>query len=382
MRQVVDTENGSLLRPLGRGQFRCRARFALRRGYAMRTGFVALLLVLGRLSCPAVAQDAAPLAATVGAPGDTDLMCLPESPVVATGASLNLRAWSSLPGATYRWSAEAGELSQGETAQVRWTAVGTVPGRSYSMRVTVSAPGSNASTCSLQVVAVLPDLELKGEGRIDRRLFVYPGEATRVEGFGLYSYFLVPKAPIKGSDAEQRILATLVELLRFPDFDELKTRAQVTRIRSLHVVQLLLKSRADAGLSSLLDRRDWDRAAVWVLDHYDFNSSLLLAESIAETRPIGEGPYFVSLGAPHRFGEDIVGPYLFQDHSKASARLAALWINGFLNQAWQDKYWEPRVFDRILVRTRTEFETAARATGAMREGLAAMARAWVKIGNG
>ena len=107
-------------------------------------------------------------------------------------------------------------------------------------------------------------------------------------------------------------------------------------------------------------------ASIWVLDHYDFDRSLELAEQIREFGGMTEGPYYVSLGKPHRFGEELAGPYLFQDHAQATERLAVLWIHGFLDQAWQANYWEPRALQQLLIRTRTLLELAARATGALR----------------
>ncbi len=331
----------------------------------------------------------APLPAAVAGEGNgaaevepvtASLLCLPDRPVVGVGNSVELKAWSAAPGASFRWAVEVGELANGTAANARWTLEQAIPGHRYAARVTMNVPEAAPVNCVLEITASLPELELKGEQRVDRRMFLYPPMRSP-EGYGLYTYFVLPKPPVRGSEAERRILAALVELLRFPDVDELRTRAQVSRLRSLHAVQLLLETRADDVFSDAVGRRDWDRAAAWVLDHYNFNRSRELAESIKEITRIGEGPYFISLGSPHRFGEDIVGPYLFQDHSQATERLAALWINGFLNQAWQDRYWEPRMLDRVLIRTRTLLELAARATGGLREGVSAPVGQWVKIGS-
>ena len=308
------------------------------------------------------------------------LLCLPDRPVVGLGGSVELNAWADAEGASFQWSVEGGVLAEGSTAKAYWTLRQAVPGQRYIARVTMARPGQDPVSCELGVTASLPELELKGsEVRQDRRMFLHGNTVAGLDGFGLYSYFLVPKPPVRGSDAERRILAALAELLRFPDVNELMARAQVQRLRSLHVVQLLLKIPEDPALHEALSRREWAAASVWVLDHYDFDRSRELAEQVRDFGRLTEGPYYVSLGKPHRFGEEVARPYLFQDHSQATERLAVLWIDGFLNQAWQADYWEPRALPQLLIRTRTLLEVAARVTGALRSLGTNGAERWVGI---
>lgn len=300
-------------------------------------------------------------------------LCLPDQPMLVIGQRVALHLWAaSVPAGRTRWQVESGTVEVAADQQVQWTVTTGAAGQVVRATAFLDTDAGSTPLCTTQVTLVLPGLELKGPRLLDRTLFLYPGSTLPVDGYGLYSYLLLPKPAVRGSDAERRILAELAELLRFPDLEDIKAGTGVQRRRSLHLIQLLLREPPGPELERAIDARDWMNAARWVLDHYDHRSSRRLAEDIDEIPAPDDGPYFVSFDRVHHVDgvdEDLPRPYLVQDHSLATERLARIWINAFLNQAWQDTYWQPRPLERVYLRTRTMLEYTARATGSLGESL-------------
>ena len=110
-------------------------------------------------------------------------------------------------------------------------------------------------------------------------------------------------------------------------------------------------------------------SAEWVLDHYDYARARALLDLVPRTSR--EGPYIVSVLKPLGSG-DSISQYLFQDFSAVPAGnsdLISWWVREFLNQAAQERFWEPRTAESLVLRLRTTLAILATGFPMVQEGL-------------
>jgi hypothetical protein len=294
-----------------------------------------------------------PPALTAGTPL---IMCLPERPTVRTGEAIRLRVWvDGGQHVQYLWSVSAGRLeSQG--AEEEWDFQGVEPGY-YTATVRAGDPSGNSADCMLQVVVVHGE---DHRGGVAARSLLVRGNAE-VEGFGLYSYVLLASPP--SSDATRdRYLKTMesylgliqsVEALE-PDFEH----------NQLNVTYLPVNSRPAEVVSPQ-----------WLLDHYDYARALRLLRTLPGAH-MG-GPFIVSSLTPLGEITTLSGRYLYQDLSSVPPRLVPLWVQVFINQAAQERFWEEPTAEKLVIRLRTTIGVLAGGLADVQDGLKTWI-AWVR----
>ncbi|MEE9543857.1 MAG: hypothetical protein V3V95_08760, partial [Thermodesulfobacteriota bacterium] len=115
--------------------------------------------------------------------------------------------------------------------------------------------------------------------------------------------------------------------------------------------------------------------AEWVLRHYDYARARLLLASLPGNHR--EGPYIVSFRKPYGWKGLVEPPYLYQDQSWVPPKLVSEWMNAFLNQAAQERFWEENVGERLVRNLRTIIGVAAVGLPEVKNSLSEWI-AWIK----
>ncbi len=254
---------------------------------------------------------------------------------------MTLRAWVSVaPGQTLRyiWSASAGSVGA-SGREVRWDLTGLSAGI-YTADVKVDGGSDAAGMCSVRVVVTDAN---RGQS-VDReagRTYLLKGE-HEAAGYGLYSYLLLGGHPTAGTiERDRRIVQAYLGMI-----DDVVGFEKQLRGR-LNVTYLPLETTAPKTAD-----------AAWVLEHYDYVRARVLLDLLPGSRK--SGIYLVSSLRPLSDGPN--PPYLFQDLSTIPPQppdLTSWWINEFLNQAAQEKFWEPRTGELFVLKMRTTIAVLA-----------------------
>ena len=191
------------------------------------------------------------------------------------------------------------------------------------------------------------------------RAFLF-GEEQEEEGYGLYSYLLLPSRP--GSDrVRERYLAVIVACLRYME-DVATLEDHITNRSQLNVVYLLLQVKAS---NEAIDGR-LIPLSEWILDNYNYaRARAYLACTKFRGAGPDSGPYFVSCSTRLNHAGDLRPPdsrRLYQDLTEAHASVASMWVRLFLRQARKVTFWEPDLFELWVVKLRNAVAVAAEAT--------------------
>jgi hypothetical protein len=267
--------------------------------------------------------------------------CSPDKPAVRQDESVVLRAWATAPPPQklrYTWVVTAGAIS-GQGSEVRWDLKGVSAGI-YKADVKVEDGTTPGSGCSTRVAVMEP--ERGSVVRESGRAFLLKGK-NETTGYGLYSYLLLGSSPAE--DARQRYLATLQAYLRMIS-DVAKLEDYVPRAR-LNITYLPLESAAPEAVD-----------ATWLLGHYDYARARVLLDDLPGN--LKEGIYLVSSLKPLSGGPN--PPYLLQDLTTVPTQppdLISWWVREFLNQAAQERYWEPKTVEIFALKLRTTISVLA-----------------------
>jgi hypothetical protein len=272
--------------------------------------------------------------------------CSPEKPTVWPREVIRLRGWAvSATGQplTYVWTATAGTVEGG--AEARWDFTGVGPGV-HQASLRVREAGGPAADCSVQVVVVRAPPAGIGRPlpspRPHRRetgwAFLVRGQAE-VPDYGLYSYFLLGSPP--NQTTRERYLKAIEAYLRLvPEIAELEK----VNIRRSELNAAYLPTEVPAGDGA---------SAEWVLEHYDYARARAVLRLLPGSRR--DGPYIVSALRPLTSADGsavAAGEYLFQDLSAVPPHLTSAWITEFLNQAAQERFWEAKTGQRLVLNLR------------------------------
>jgi len=278
---------------------------------------------------------------TAGARSSLVVACSPEKPAIHQDESVVLRAWATAPqnqALRYTWVVTAGAIS-GQGHEVRWDLKGTSAGI-YRADVKVedgTIPGGN---CSIRVAVMEPE---RGTAvRESGRAFLLKGQ-HEMAGYGLYSYLLFGSSPTEGS--RQRCLATLRAFTE--KINEVAKLEDYVSRASLNITYLPLETSAPETVD-----------AAWLLEHYDYARARVLLDVLPGNRR--EGILLVSSLRPLSGGPD--PPYLLQDLSTVPTEppdLISWWMREFLNQAAQERFWEPKTAELFALRLRTTISVLA-----------------------
>jgi hypothetical protein len=268
--------------------------------------------------------------------GAAVLACSPDLPVVETGDSVTLRAFTDLAGAAdYTWKANVGSIVS-KAAEARWNFDGVLPGI-YEARVQLKGD-SWGGVCRIRMV-----ITEKSRNGSYRRLepgagFLTPNQREG-RGYGLYSYLLLGAAPVESN--RQRYVETVAAYLRLvPRMEELKRNIRLLEINATYLPLQIAAPK--------------DVSVTWVLEHYDYGR----ARAILRLIPGGarEGPYFVSSNAPLTGADAIPAHHLLQDLSAVPVvpkDLPAWWVREFMSQSAQERYWDAANLEQFTLKLRT-----------------------------
>jgi hypothetical protein len=280
---------------------------------------------------------------------------------VLPGERVALRAWMrGGPGAndarrTYTWAVEAGRLS-GSGPEVIWDFT-DVPHRPEPYTAEVRGGHESATTCALRVlVRRMPVEGLRGR---ETGWSFLVGGAQETPGYGLYSYLLLGAPPIGGVVRARYLKAIEAYVELVPHVARLEAYVPAAQ---LNVAYLPLTAAPPAGQAV---------TAAWVLQHYDYaRARVLLGRVPGDFR---DGPYILSSLRLFAAGERPQG-LLFHDLSAVTPDLAAAWMKLFLNQAAQERFWEPRTAQTVNLKIRLTLAVAAEAVPEVQRSL----DAWIK----
>jgi hypothetical protein len=262
---------------------------------------------------------------------DTAYICSVSSPTAFPGDTVYARAYVPADTArtfTYQWSTSSGQVeAQGDSA--RWVLRG-IPLGTYTISATITDPHGQRRSCSAQV-QVVP--ATGRDGRLTGRALLVRRRNER-QGYGLYSYLLMDAPPDPENRA--RYVAVLHQMLRLTS--DIAALEQVPVARHQLNVGYIPVTRSSIRLTadSLLATYDYARAQA------------LLSRIPGERR---HGIFLVATQTP--LSQPQRGPLLVQDLTSVPERLAPLWVNEFLNQTAQERFWDARALHGMALRVRT-----------------------------
>jgi len=198
--------------------------------------------------------------------------------------------------------------------------------RSAASKAVVVGPGEAASyNVHLAVGQPAETVEVTGPGRITGREFL-GGTESEEPGFGLYSYLLFGSPP---SDATRptylQVLQAYLKLSKVKDLMKYHLKPEQLNITYLPLTESQPES---ATAETVLAAYNYDRAIV------------LLAK--LPGGPHTQGPYIVSTSKPLTDQEAVSENFLFQDMSSIPSEVVPLWVDEFLKQSAQKKFWQKR----------------------------------------
>jgi hypothetical protein len=296
------------------------------------------LFMLAACGCArAIAADVPPLA------------CAPEKPVVVADEVVQVTAWATGQGWSYRWSANAGQITpQGRNAL--WDFASVAPGR-WTVKVEAARAGGATSSCEAHIT-LESAVETRGE-RVTRRFLLAPKQ-QEPRSYGLYSYILLTN---DGGDpaARERNQKTIEAWQRkIPEISALE-RSEPAAILNGTFVPVSSAPPANSD-------------PVWILGHYDYNRSDRLLQKLAGAHL--HGPYLVSSSVP--LNERRNDPILILDASWAPPRTVSFWIDAFLNQAAQERFDNLAKLTSFELKLRTMISVLADGLPEAREALASI----------
>jgi hypothetical protein len=179
------------------------------------------------------------------------------------------------------------------------------------------------------------------------------GEEPEATGFGLYSYLLFGSPPDDIS-RERYLQAVRAYLNLIPDMVELEKYLQ--RPAELNVTYLPLQVAPPNKAS-----------AEWVLEHYNYARARIVLRSLGDTHR--EGPYIVSSLKPLSGTSTVSDHYLYQDLSSVPPQLISPWVKEFMNQAAQERFWQQRSGEVLVLKMRTTIGILAAGLPDVRKAL-------------
>ena len=281
------------------------------------------------------------------AAADNDILCLPSAPSGVTGSSVTVSVWYGPPtaGLQYQWSPSLGAILRQDDHTFIWDLKNAPVGQANA-DLDIKGNGATKASCSvaLQITGDKP-AETRGRGGY-KAIAAGGGEETiaasgfefivrgpkgftePADRYGLYSYILFGSKP--KDEERERYLAIFNALLRL--IKPLRALEGPLSADQLNATRIPVLSNPAQG------KPEATPEAAWMVDNYDYNGATgLLAGSGVPHQ--ADGIYIVSVKAPLT-GQAPVKPYLVLDFSKVPGTIASTWVNVFLNQAAQVRFWD------------------------------------------
>ena len=169
-------------------------------------------------------------------------------------------------------------------------------------------------------------------------------------GYGLYSYALLSHPPASGDLPKYQ--AFFKALIGLPEASQLGKYLPKTRINVTYIPVTSVPS----GWEQLTA----DKRVDYVTANYDYARGAAILASISKAT--GPGPVIISVLEPVNL-EAHPHPVLVQDLSKAQTALVDSYVNEFVQQAAQDRFWKTDTLQAFSLSLRNLLETAATGLG-------------------
>lgn len=251
------------------------------------------------------------------------------------------------PQSQYAWEATGGRVDA-MGSEVQWDFTGVQPG-TYTATVRLSDRTVHSSVCSVEVI-VMQHEEERGLRETGRSFLV--GNEAEAQGFGLYSYLLFGSPP-DDTSRERYLKAVEAYLQLIPEITSLEKYLSPDE---LNVTYLPLEGAPPKTVP-----------ANWVLEHYNYARARALLKGLPGA--YRDGPYIVSSLKPLSGVASISGQYLFQNLSSVPPDLVSSWEKEFLNQTAQERFWDERSTEKLVLKLRTTIGVLAVGLPDVRKGL-------------
>jgi hypothetical protein len=286
----------------------------------------------------------------VAAAASAALLCSPSKSVAGTDESIHITAYDAegSKDTHYTWSATGGKL-QAHDAEADWILSDPNPGSVYSIQVSAKAPAGVVRECAVQI-------GIRSGARGDRetaRTLLARGKAEE-PGFGLYSYLLLGSAP--DDTSRDRYLNVVKEYLRLsPALTDMSKLLDAKQLNANYLPVMTMPR------GSVLP------TAEWLLANYDYARARSILKTVAGSH--FRGPYILSTLKPADPESAAPGPMFFQDLTSVPLDLITPWYEVFLNQAAQQRFWEPDKAEQFTLKVRTIIGVLARGLPEVKSSL-------------
>ena len=309
------------------------------------------------------------------------IVCSLDRPVVSPQQSVRatVLADSADPKSLrYRWTASGGgfitkhsgphidAMPEADSSRVEWNP-GKSPSGTYKLVANVRDKNGRSASCSLDVVVAREERSAQAEAptpspvRDIKAELLLKNRAER-KGYGLYSYLLLGRPP-DGADTERfrKFIETYIN-----EIWKVKQHESYLDSSELNATYLPVNA-----LPADPDKLSAD----WVLENYDYSRAQFLLSGLPANHTAG--PFIVSSLHPLPGRGPITGHYLFEDLSTVPVSALPFWVQQFMRQTSQQKFWDTKTVDAVALRLRTAIAIAAAGLPDVRNAVAS----WIVIGH-
>ena len=272
--------------------------------------------------------------------GQQIVSCTPDKPTVLPREKIAVQVWTpeATPSSQYVWSANGGRIA-GSGSEALWDFEGVRPG-AYQATVKIQSAPTGSSSCSVQVF-VLERQGQRGLERVSGRSLLV-ADAPEEKGYGLYSYLLFAVPP-DDSSREQYTKLIQAYLSLIPDAAKLEQYLKPAEMNNTYLP-------VDAKPPEFI-------SAEWVLEHYNYARAVVLLRALPGTHR--DGPYIISTLEPLTGKSSSPDKFLLQNMSSVPPHLVGAWIKQFINQAAQERFWQPNSMEKLVLKLRTSIGVMA-----------------------
>ncbi|MEX2261802.1 MAG: hypothetical protein WD696_07610 [Bryobacteraceae bacterium] len=257
---------------------------------------------------------------------------------VIEGEKVTLR-WNVKAAATISISPDVGAHSE-----TRGTAT-VFPSRTtiYVLTARDKQGRESSTSVEVQVVPSAPKATVgeMGLSRLTGRTFLLPGELPE-SGYGLYSYVLLGE---KATASNLSLYLAVIEavLSRMHDMDELRKRT--SDLKRLNLLSIPVNKPIELNQAETITGQ-----AALVLKNYDYATAQVLLAAIP--KGLTAGPYLFSHFEPIRPERAVSQPYLLQNLSRRSPKLAQAWVSYFQDLCAKPQPWREPALKKIALSLR------------------------------
>ena len=184
-----------------------------------------------------------------------------------------------------------------------------------------------------------------------------PGNQSETSGYGLYSYVLFAEPPTSDTTNQYlELIKSFQELV--PDINALKDIVPMDGL-NITYFPVTVPPQTEQASSAV--------APEWLLEHYNYARAKSLLAKL--NGPHGRNLYLISTLKPLSEAGIAVKPYADQDLSWVPPELVRIWIREFFVQTSQEKFWQPRTGEALILRMRTVIAIAANGLPGVEDAL-------------